>query len=135
MNSQLKTVRRGLAILLIAYWLAMFVATHVPRVPRELSLMPGGDKSQHLIAYAGLAFLIGSRQSFGDSLGRKRALFVFGIVALYGVIDELTQIPVGRTADVYDWLADVTGAVVGLGLLAALRAALSRRAESRRGSA
>jgi VanZ family protein len=135
MNSRLKTVRRGLAVLLIAYWLAMFVATHVPRVPQQLSLMPGGDKSQHLIAYAGLAFLIGIRQSVGDSLGRKRAMFVFGIVALYGVIDELTQIPVGRTADVNDWLADVTGAGAGLGLLTALRATLSRRAESRRGSA
>jgi VanZ family protein len=134
MNSQVKTVRWGLTFLVIAYWLAMFVATHIPHVPQALTL-PGGDKSQHLIAYAGLAFLVAFRQSFGNSLSWKRVGAVFGIVVLYGVIDELTQIPVGRTADIYDWFADVAGAIGGLGLLAALRAALSRFAESRRGSA
>lgn len=134
MNPQMKTVRKGLTILVIGWWAAMFVATHIPRVPQELSL-PGGDKSQHLIAYAGLAFLIALRLSIGSSLGWKRAAAVFGIVAVYGVIDELTQIPVGRTADVYDWIADVTGAVAGLGILAVLRTAQNRLAESRRGSA
>ena len=134
MNPQIKTVRKGLTIVVAAWWLAMFVATHIPRVPQELSL-PGGDKSQHLIAYAGLAFLVALRLSFGNHLGWKRAATIFGIVAFYGVLDELTQIPVGRTADFYDWIADVTGAVSGLAILAVLRAVQSRLAESRRGSA
>ena len=134
MTSQVKTVRWGLTILLLTYWLAMFVGTHVPRVPQELSL-PGGDKGQHLVAYAGLAFLIAFRQSLGNVLGWKRIAAIFGVVALYGVVDELTQIPVGRTADLYDWFADVSGAVGGLLLLAALRTMLGRFRESRRGAA
>lgn len=134
MTSQTRTVRKGLTILVGAYWLALFVATHLPRVPRELEL-PGGDKSQHLVAYAGLAFLLALRQSFGNSLTWKRAGALIGIVVLYGGIDELTQIPVGRTADIRDWFADAAGAVGGLALFAALRACLDRLAESRRGGA
>jgi hypothetical protein len=38
-----------------------------------------------------------------------------GLLAiLYGAMDELTQIPVGRTADWKDFLADVIGVVFGL---------------------
>ena len=77
----------------------MFVGTHnVPRGSRRPWRLPGGDKSQHLIAYAGLAFLVAFRQSFGNSLTWKRVAMVFGLVALYGVIDELTQIPPARTS-------------------------------------
>jgi VanZ family protein len=121
MNSQTKTLRLALTILLIAYWLAMFVGTHIPRVPQGL-MMPGGDKIMHLVAYAGLAFLIAFHQLFGSSFNWKRAAVVFGIVALYGVVDELSQIPVGRDADLYDWFADITGAMIGLALLATLKA-------------
>ncbi|MBI3866143.1 MAG: VanZ family protein [Planctomycetia bacterium] len=134
MSSQAKTVRLGLTILLSAYWLALFTATHIPYVPRELDL-PGGDKSQHLVAYAGLAFLLALRQWYGSSPTWKRAWTVLGIVAVYGIVDELTQIPVGRTAEVLDWLADVAGAVGGLALLAGLRGALGRLTESHRDGA
>jgi VanZ family protein len=134
MNPQVKIIRRAFTILLIAYWLAIFVGTHIPRVPQGLKL-PGGDKGQHLVAYAGLAFLIAFRQSFGNSLGWKRAAAVFFVVALYGAFDEVSQIPVGRDADVYDWFADLAGAVIGLTLLAALKAVLDLYAESRQGSA
>ena len=131
MNAQVRTMRMGITILLAAYWLALFVATHIPRVPQELTL-PGGDKWQHFVAYAGLAFLLAFRQSFGALLTWKRAAAVVGIVALYGVVDELSQIPVGRHADLLDWLADVIGASGGTALLAGLRGAISRLAPRQR---
>jgi VanZ family protein len=118
--------------LLIAYWLAMFIGTHIPLDPQALKL-PGSDKTWHLVAYAGLAFLIALRHSFGGSMRWKQAAAVFGIVALYGVFDELSQIPVGRHADVFDWFSDVAGAVGGLALIAALKFVLERSIETRRG--
>jgi VanZ family protein len=48
-------------------------------------------------------------------------------VAVYGAFDELTQIPVGRHADVADWFADVAGSVIGLALFAMVRSIFARR--------
>jgi VanZ family protein len=49
----------------------------------------------------------------------------------YGVIDECLQIPVGRTADILDWIADSVGAVSGLLAYAVMRCWLMRRGKSR----
>ncbi len=40
-------------------------------------------------------------------------------VALFACLDELLQIPVGRSAEWLDWVADVTRAAVGIGLVLA----------------
>ena len=55
-------------------------------------------------------------------------------MVVYGVVDELLQTPVGRTADVKDWFADVAGAVIGIVVLHAcqrLPALLRKRPASR----
>jgi len=74
----------------------------------------GQDKVVHALVYAGLAVTI--------AIGLKRsrvysprvwlwAPIVF--VALYGASDEIHQLFVrGRTGDVWDWSADLAGAVV-----------------------
>jgi len=50
---------------------------------------------------------------------RRSYVAIFAIAACYGVFDELTQtlIP-GRSADPLDWLADLAGALAGLGAYA-----------------
>lgn len=116
---------RGLTIIVAGYWLALFAATHVPRVPESLT-MPGGDKWHHALAYAGLSFLLGVWQAFRGPLTRKLALRIACIVILYGIIDELSQIPAGRNAEFMDWLADVVGTLLGLGVLTLVRAILPR---------
>jgi VanZ family protein len=93
----------------------MFVATHIPRVPQGFDI-PGGDKSQHFLAYAALAILLAVRMSFAAPFAARHALRVLGIIALYGALDEVTQIPVGRHADVWDWVADLSGGTVGMAL-------------------
>lgn len=114
---------------LAVYWLAIFVATHLPA-----SSMPSlkfSDKIQHAGAYAGLGFLMAwafpSGQSFRDRA--RHAIMVVFLVSCYGVIDELTQqfIP-GRCCDVWDAVADAVGAVIGVGAYCGLRAFLVRRA-------
>ena len=106
------SVRSVLAVMLIVYWASMFFGTHVPTLP----LVKAGDKMLHFCGYAGLAtLLMGWRASRGQ-FGWKTPLLLWFMLAAYGAFDEVTQIPVGRQADVADWLADLTGAACGLGL-------------------
>jgi VanZ family protein len=114
----MRTAKRILTVVLTVYWLAMFVATHIPQVPQDLP-MPGGDKGMHFAAYAILALIVSMRCKLGAAWCWKAAAQIFAVIAIYGIFDELTQIPVGRHADVLDWLADIAGTVCGL-LLAAL---------------
>jgi VanZ family protein len=44
----------------------------------------------------------------------QRMLRVWCVVALYGAIDELLQVPVGRSCEVLDWCADAIGAAGGV---------------------
>ena len=67
------------------------------------------DKVLHGTAYAGYALLLalGWRHSAGA------ALKVLGAIALMGLLDELHQIPLAfRTADIWDWVADVIAGCV-----------------------
>lgn len=125
-------IRTLLTIVAATYWLALFAATHVPVVPEALQ-QPGADKWAHTAAYAGLSFLLAARQATATSLTWKVAARVLLLVAVYGIVDELTQIPVGRHAELGDWLADLRGALVGVGLAAILQAGIDRSSRPRGG--
>ncbi|QDU25175.1 VanZ like family protein [Anatilimnocola aggregata] len=99
-----------------AYWALIFTLTHVPlSFPGPVGSL---DKLQHGSAFFGLAVLLCS--AYGawrphDTLGY---IWVFIAIAAYGAIDEITQgfVPY-RYPDFFDWLADVGGAAVGVGLM------------------
>ena len=103
---------RVASLLLAGYWLLLFVATHIPKPPAIR--MQHSDKVMHLIAYAGLSFLL--CWAFPkDTKKPSSHLWAACFVAIcYGAMVELSQIPVGRHADVWDWCADCAGALVGL---------------------
>ncbi len=99
---------------LIFYWIAIFVATHLPG-----SVVPhvyGSDKVQHAIVFSGLAFLLSWAIPTRSNLLRH-SMIVTVIALAYACLDELTQnfIP-GRSCDIRDWIADAVGA--GCGVLA-----------------
>jgi VanZ family protein len=105
-------------ILLAGYWLALFVATHLPpsiaRVPGH-----GIDKLIHASVYALLAGLLATTwQCAAGQLTFRHLRWVWIALVLYAAFDELTQIPVGRTASWADWFADGLGALIGLALFA-----------------
>ena len=99
--------------LLAAYWLALFIGTHVPRPP-ELLTIEHGDKYLHTSAYAGLAVLCGWYLATRGTLVAWHYGATFIVLAVYGAADELLQVPVNRHADVADWLADAGGVMLGL---------------------
>ncbi len=76
--------------------------------PPDVSSIVGWDKAQHFIAYFGLAGMATL------ALGLRRVLVwaLLGIIALGGVL-EILQGLTGRDADVFDFVANTLGALVG----------------------
>lgn len=117
---------RWLTLAALSYFVAMFWGTHTPKPPP--SLTEGfSDKHLHFVAYGGLAFLIAARLGCSRTLTRRHYVRLWLAVAAYGALDELLQIPVGRDADVADWLMDVTGSAVGLATFAVAERWLRKR--------
>ena len=89
-------------IVLAGYWLALAVATHLPRdrVPDEV---PKSDKLLHFGAFAILALLF--------RLNVKRAWLAPLVLIPYATVDEYTQQFVGRYTELGDWIANCAGVV------------------------
>ena len=69
----------------------------------------GSDKLVHLIAFAALAFPLARTGRFG-------LLPVFMGASAFGGAIELIQPSFNRSADVNDWVADVVGVILGIGV-------------------
>lgn len=108
--------RRYLGMVLAAYWVTLFIATHIP-----LSALPGdtpsADKLAHLLGYGGLGLLLGLWAALRTSLSVPVLLLLWGLLAAYGAADEWLQQFVNRTTDFNDWVADVIGATIGIGIV------------------
>jgi VanZ family protein len=126
---RLQTVRRFLGWTTLAYWGALFVATHVPLPPLPASNL-GSDKMAHVAAFAGLGFLTALWLSLDGKLTVGRTLLLLAVLAAYGALDEWLQQFVGRVTDLDDWIADVSGAAIGIAIvwiLQRLRPALTSK--------
>jgi VanZ family protein len=71
------------------------------------------------VAYAGLALLCVRAVGGGlpNRVVLRVAVLALAIAAGYGIFDEFHQsfVP-GRSADIRDWFADVSGALIGIGV-------------------
>jgi VanZ family protein len=93
-------------------------------LPPEVLLQ---DKLLHLLEYAALgALLVPGLRLAGFSPGGALLLAV-ALASLYGATDEFHQsfVP-GRTADLFDWVADTLGAALGASTATAATLALRR---------
>ena len=107
-------------VLLVLIWLTLAILTHIP-VPHAIHEMGSWDKVAHLIAYLSLGFFL----TIGRVPGLRHGGVCLLVLALYGVLDEVLQMPVGRTASRYDWIADVIGATLGIAIAKQLMKASS----------
>lgn len=98
---------------LAGYWILLGVATHTPL--RMAKRIEHGDKLVHAAAYGGLAFCLFVVLAMFRRIRISSYAIVWGVVALYGVVDEVLQgyVPY-RTPDVKDWIADMIGATASL---------------------
>ncbi|MEW6702351.1 MAG: VanZ family protein [Bacteroidota bacterium] len=93
------------------------------------------DKVEHLIAYFVLAVLLTLSlyfQKWSNFLSSKAFLFSVIFLLFYAALDEVHQIFVpGRYCDIYDWLSDAIGGLLGTGLVYLfLRSYLKKRANA-----
>src|SRR5262245_32510629 len=118
----------GLTLVVVFYWLALFVATHVPMSATLVGKRYSLDKLEHLAAFATLAGLL---SVLGTAMGIRWWKLVIGIVvvvAVYAIFDEATQSFVSsRSPDILDWLADLVGAGLGIALFFLVHLLLTRR--------
>ncbi|MEL7367886.1 MAG: VanZ family protein [Myxococcota bacterium] len=94
---------------LILYAALIYVVSDQPTVPAT----PGGDKTAHVIAYAGLGVLWA--RAWPPEMNRwLRFIATWLGTGLYGVSDEWHQsfVP-GRHASLDDIIADVVGGAIG----------------------
>lgn len=95
-------------------WAAvLFMLSALPQLGRAPTF-PFSDKVAHLVLYA----VLGAALAWGWSRAPRFVphLLLLAVGALYGLSDEWHQMYVpGRVPDVFDWLADVVGLLVGYG--------------------
>lgn len=99
--------KRAAWILTALYWAGIFTLTHLP--PKAVHVPTGRDKVIHLGVYGILGILLFAALRASRWSLRQTAIGVLGMGMVYGIIDELTQLFVGRSADIADWLADLAG--------------------------
>lgn len=101
-----------LQVVCVLVWVTAFVATHIP-----VDKLPTGhlsDKTLHFLGYFILCCLLVLVLASRSLPRPKRVCIAIFVMAAYGAIDELTQLLVGRSASVGDWIADVLGAVAAV---------------------
>ena len=104
---------------LILYCTGIFILSSAPLPELPDFGFDFQDKLNHIVAY-GLMTLLAYRaatwigRDMEWSRGKPIALAVL-FVAFYGVSDEFHQMYVpGRSSEIYDWLADVAGALLAI---------------------
>lgn len=117
--------RRVFAVALgVIFYVTLLIMGSQPEVATTLRLEFFNDKVLHTLAYGGLAGLLflGLAQP-----PLRRSLWVVGIVAVLGAVDEVIQAALPhRDANVMDWLADLGGASLACVTLSAVRAVVYR---------
>jgi hypothetical protein len=132
------TSKRIASSLLIAYWIVLFLGTHipiydenVPHVARALGGIIPLDKVVHFSGYFVLACLMAWAWIGAERPRLSALLAIFLIASLYGALDEASQMwVVTRYADVMDWVANTAGAATGVAAYAMGHAALFRRSSA-----
>ncbi|MDR0377497.1 MAG: VanZ family protein [Spirochaetaceae bacterium] len=98
----------------------------------------GFDKLQHLVAYLVLAVTVG--MGIPSAFWQARRFTAFFLVVFiasgYGVVDEIHQwFTPGRDCNVWDWIADTLGALLGAAVMTGVNAGLLDKIRTRFGAA
>jgi hypothetical protein len=103
------------------YWPALFLLTHIP-VPEIAGQSGMSDKMMHLLAYLILVTFVWLAISPYEKVrwNRAKVWLVLAVIVWYGATDEWLQGRVGRQPELLDFVNDLAGALIGLGILTML---------------
>jgi len=111
----LKSSMRLLLLALTIVWAGIIFYLSSKSAIDTPSLFPGQDKLFHLLVFGVLAFFgMGAMKPTTSGYRSSQVWFTVVLVALYGLLDEFHQYYVpGRTVELYDFLADAAGGLLG----------------------
>ena len=118
-------------ILVVAYLALIFGVSSIPQSPLSHPCFKVSDKLAHLAEYAGFGLLLtlASRSTLRRLERWLLMVIVVLVGAAVGALDEMYQATVpGRERELLDWVADVTGVLIGTCLAMALGSWMTRRA-------
>ncbi len=110
---------------LAVYWVLLLISTHLPSIDLGEENNPFGmfqvDKTLHVIAFAGLMFLLWRARLASVVWGDRASNFANAAVGLclavvYALVDEVTQAWAGRDVTASDVVAGLVG-IVGVFLM------------------
>jgi len=101
--------------LVFIYALIIFLLSSFPYKPPEPSIFTSVPSVfKHVVEYSLFGFLLYSAFRSNDKTRHRALLFTLLSATFYGITDELHQLFVpGRTASIYDVLADSIGGFIG----------------------
>ena len=104
---------------LILYWGVLLFFTSLPGT--DLPDLSVSDKIEHILAFWGLAILLKFAliiQNKYSNLKKHSSLYTLLIIGTYAALDELHQLYIpGRSCDILDWTADISGAILAVLLI------------------
>ena len=112
--------RNSFVIWFWVYGMILVVATHAPANDVQFLARAAendlldADKLLHLIAYGVLGVLAGLAYGGRWRNASTAAVWLFPLLATWGMMDEATQPLFGRLADVGDLIYDILGSWIGL---------------------
>ncbi|CAN5633694.1 hypothetical protein BH10BAC5_BH10BAC5_00880 [soil metagenome] len=117
----LKFKKNTFHFFLVAYCLLIFILSSIPGDKYPEVDIPSADKLVHTLIYCGLFLLFFyslKLQSKSVNLQKYAILWSILFTAVYGATDEFHQLfTVNRSCDLIDWFADVSGALIGTGII------------------
>ncbi|MCB9557469.1 MAG: VanZ family protein [Deltaproteobacteria bacterium] len=125
--------KRLVVAITVAYWVLLFVATHLPAERVVLPNFSHSDLVVHFVAYLVLGLVVclawpassqsRARASATSNVERPRRwprlVLILIVLLAYAAFDEISQGPVGRSPELSDWLADLAGVCCAIGLFSA----------------
>jgi hypothetical protein len=99
----------------ILWIVAIFIQSSIPDLSAPDLGFKTQDKFAHLVEYAILAFLLRRFFIFNKRIDWQKKWYLYTLIVgcCYAVLDEIHQAFVpGRTAEVYDVLADIFGVLI-----------------------
>lgn len=123
-------------ILAGAYLALIFGISSIPQSTLSQTVFKISDKMAHLAEYTGFGLLL--TVAFRGSLRRAPRWALVAVVvvvgAAVGALDETYQLTVpGRARELLDWVADVVGVFIGVGLAMGFGSWLARRRSAEAG--
>ncbi len=108
----------GLLWTLLIAALTLMPGNYIPRITTFLDWL-GPDKILHLLLFGIYSFLLleGFRRQHSHSLLQKHPIFVALLIGIvFAIFTEVMQMHVipGRHGNIYDFLADVLGSILGI---------------------